>query len=121
MGCGYVKKLDIKTKDIDLSGEITKPHSNEAYKYFIIAPQKEADQFVNIEKFNFRNLEKSNSSNQISEKKFSKTCSLINVNELNFSGPIISLLKNKVDNYQKNILSNKSLIANGQTNFYKEN
>ena len=24
MGCAYVKKIDIKTKDIDLSGEITK-------------------------------------------------------------------------------------------------
>ena len=122
MGCGYVKKLDIKTKDIDLSGENTKPHSKEVNNDFSIAPLKEAGQLtINIEKFNFRNLEKSNNSNQISMKNLSKFRSSINVNEFNFSGPIISLLKNKVDNYQKKILSNKILIVNGQTNFNKEN
>ena len=42
MGCAYVKKLDIKTIDIDLSGEITKPHCNEVNNDFSIAPQKKA-------------------------------------------------------------------------------
>ena len=42
MGCAYVKKLDIKTNDIDLSGEITKLHCNEVNNDFSIAPQKKA-------------------------------------------------------------------------------
>ena len=121
MGCGYVKKLDIKTKDIDLSGEITKPHCNEVNNDFSIAPQKEAGQLINLEKFNFRNLEKSNNSNHVSKKTIIKSISVKNVNEFKFSGPIISLLKNKVDNYQKKILSDKILIVNEQTSFYKEN
>ena len=74
-----------------------------------------------LEKFDFRNLEKSNQSNQINKKTISKSISLNNINEFKFSGPIISLLKNKVDNYQKKILSDKILIVNDKTSFYKEN
>jgi len=51
MGCAYVKKIDFKTKDIDLSGEITKPHYNEANNNLIIAPKKESTDTINIAKF----------------------------------------------------------------------
>ena len=121
MGCAYVKKLDIKTNDIDLSGEITKPHCNEVNNDFSISPQKKAGQLINLDKFDFRNLEKSNKSNQINKKTISKSISVKNINEFKFSGPIITLLKNKVDNYKKKILSNKILIVNDKTSFSKEN
>ena len=127
MGCAYVKKIDIKKKDVDLSGEITKTHFNEVNINLRIEPKKETGEIMNIEKFNFRNLEKSNNSNKnikvnkINQKIFSKSKSLTNVNEFKFSGPIISLLKNKVDNYQKKTVINKVLIVNAQTNISKEN
>ena len=113
MGCAYVKKIDIKTKDIDLSGEITKPHHNEVSNDLIIAPKKESNEIINIEKFNFRNLEKPKKNSNENKKKenkkrISKSKSSNNMNEFKFSGPIISLLKNKVDNYQKKMLSNKN-------------
>jgi hypothetical protein len=121
MGCAYVKKLDFKTNDIDLSGEITKPHCNEVNNDFSIAAQKKAVQLIDLEKFDFRNLERSNNSKQINKKTIIKSISVNNISELKFSGPIISLLKNKVENYQKKILSDKILIVNDKTSFYKEN
>ena len=121
MGCAYVKKIDIKKKDVDLSGEITKAHFNEVNINLRIEPKKETGEIMNIEKFNFRNLEKSNNSNHVSKKTIIKSISVKNVNEFKFSGPIISLLKNKVDNYQKKTVINKVLIVNAQTNISKEN
>ena len=118
MGCAYVKKIDIKTKDIDLSGEITKPHYNEANNNLIIAPKKESTDTINIAKFNFRNLEKpkknwNENTNKLNKKRVSKSKSLNNMNEFKFKGPIISILRNKVDNYQnKKMLSNKILSIN---------
>lgn len=118
MGCAYVKKIDIKTKDIDLSGEITKPHHNEVSNNLIIAPKKESTDTINIAKFNFRNLEKpkknsNENTNKLNKKRVSKSKSLNNMNEFKFKGPIISILRNKVDNYQnKKMLSNKILSIN---------
>ena len=126
MGCAYVKKIEIKTKDVDLSGEITKAHCNESNNDLNIALQKKTSEIINVEKFNFRNLDKSknpnnenNENNKINKKRISKSKSLNNMNEFKFSGPIISLLKNKVDNYQKKILSNKSITVNNSTNLNK--
>ena len=125
MGCAYVKKIDIKTKDIDLSGEITKPHYNEANNNLIIAPKKESTDTINIAKFNFRNLEKpkknsNENKKKENKKKISKSKSLNNMNEFKFSGPIISLLRNKVDNYQKKMLSNKNINCKFPKNCNKE-
>ena len=126
MGCAYVKKIEIKTKDIDLSGEITKPHCNESNNDINIALKKKSSEIINLKKFNFRNLDKSknpnnenNENNNVNKKRISKSKSLNNMNEFKFSGPIISLLKNKVDNYQKKILSNKSITVNNSTNLNK--
>ena len=123
MGCAYVKKLDIKTKDIDLSGEITKAHYNESNNNLVITQKKESTDIINIEKFNFRNLEKSknsNDNNKVNKKIVSKSKSLNNMNEFKFKGPIISILRNKVDNYQnKKMLSNKILSVNNSTNLNK--
>ena len=44
MGCAYVKKIEIKTKDIDLSGEITKPHCNESNNDINIALKKKSSE-----------------------------------------------------------------------------
>ena len=124
MGCAYVQKTDIKTNDIDLiSGEITKPHRNEVNNDLSISSKKVSNEIFNIEKFNFRNLEKSKNpkDNNKIKKITRKSKSLNNLNELQFSGPIISLLKNKVDNQRKNVLSNKVIIVNNLTNFNKGN
>ena len=118
MGCAYVKKIDIKTKDIDLSGEITKPHYNEANNNLIISPKKESTNTINIAKFNFRNLEKPKknsieNTNKANKNRVSKSKCLNNMDEFKFNGPIISILRNKVDNYQnKKMLSNKILSIN---------
>ena len=82
MGYAYVKKLDIKTNDKDLSGEITKPHCNEVNNDFSIASQKKAVQLINLEKFDFRYLEKSNNSNQISKKTIIKSISVNNISNI---------------------------------------
>ena len=110
MGCAYVKKTNIKTKDIDLSGEITKPHHNEISNDLTIAPKKESTDIINIKKFNFEESKNSNENiKKVNKKRISKSKSLNNMNEFKFSGPIISLLRNKVDNYQKKMLSNKNI------------
>ena len=125
MGCAYIKKTDIKTKEVDLlSGEVTKAHRNEVNNNIYTSPKKVSSETFNIEKFNFRNLEKSknntNDKNKV-KKAARKSKSLSNLNEVQFSGPIISLLKNKVDNYRNNILSNKVIIVNKPKNFNKGN
>ena len=116
MGCAYVKKIDIKTKDIDLSGEITKPHHNEVSNDLIIAPKKESAEIINIAKFNFRNLEKpkknsNENTNKANKKRVSKSKSLNNMNEFKFKGPIISILRNKVDNYQNKKMQSNSILS----------
>jgi len=51
--------------------------------------------------------------NKLNKKRVSKSKSLNNMNEFKFKGPIISILRNKVDNYQnKKMLSNKILSIN---------
>ena len=124
MGCAYIEKIDIKTKDLDLlNGQITNPHRKEINNDSSISPKKVSSKIYNIEKFKFRNLEKTKNikeNNKIKEIK-RKSNSLNNLNEIRFSGPIISLLKNKVDNHKKNILTNKVIILNNKTYSNKGN
>ena len=115
MGCAYIKKADIKIKDVDLlSGEDTKPHRKEVNNDLNISPKKVSNEIFNREKFNLKNLEKSKNTKESNKAKqiARKSKSLNNLNEIQFSGPIISLLKNKVVNYKKNVLSNKVIIIN---------
>ncbi len=120
MGCANIKKTYVKTKDVDLlSGELIKPLQKDVNNILNASPKKASSEIFNNEKFNYKNLEKSKNTKKNNKTKqiVSKPKSLNNLNEIHFSGPIISLLKNKVDIYKKNVLNNKAIIVNKQTNF----
>ena len=103
MGCAYVSsKSQVKINEVDISGEDTKPHKNELNITNILQVKSDDVLIINdlkkIEKVKkANNKSKTKNSRIIMNKKKVSSNSL----ETNFSGPIITLLRNKVNNYQR--------------------
>ena len=94
MGSACLAKNEpIKSKDVDLTTLITKPNL------------REINSKNNLSIFNYQNTTSNNLlfvNNYLDIKK-PEVKSQNNENEINFSGPIIRLLKREVDNYKKNV------------------
>ena len=103
MGCGFItNKSQVKINEVDISGEITKSHKNELNVTNLLLEKSEDIVIVNdlkkigkVKKANNKSRTK-NIRNFLNKKNMS-----LNSLETNFSGPIITLLRNKVDNFQK--------------------
>ena len=105
MGCAFVtNNSQIKVNEVDINGEVTKSHKNDLNITNIL--EVKFDDISIVNECNLKKLDKpkkpKNKSkikhNGINVKKKNKSSNNI---EYNFSGPIITLLKNKVDNYQR--------------------
>ena len=105
MGCGFItNKSQVKINEVDISGEITKSHKNDLNITNFLQVKSDDILIINdlqkigkVKKANNKSKTK-NSRNIMNKKKVSS-----NNLETNFSGPIITLLRNKVDNYQRKI------------------
>ena len=99
MGCAFInQKESIKSKDVELNLEITTP-------YF-----KEVNDTINIKHAiskGFSELKKPKSkkkaNSQINKEQENEkdTINMDNQHKLNYTGPIITMLKRQVDNYKK--------------------
>ena len=103
MGCSYItSNSQIKIKEVDISGEVTQFHKSELNITNIL--QVKSDDILII--IDLKKIEKVKKANNKSKTKNSrnimnkKKVSSNNL-ETNFSRPIITLLRNKVDNYQR--------------------
>ena len=105
MGCGFItNKSQVKINEVDISGEVTHIHKSELNITNILQVNSDDVLIINdlkkIEKVKkANNKSKTKNSRIIMNKKKLSSNSL----ETNFSGPIITLLRNKVDNYQRKI------------------
>ena len=107
MGCAcIVKKVEIKIKEVDLSGDQTRSIQNESTTNLKTFSKQTTVDIFEIKKCQLNNsgmpkkkLDKANSRSIESNYSNSQT----------FSGPIITLLKNRVDNYQRKLKSKKVL------------
>ena len=106
MGCSYItSNSQIKIKEVDISGEVTQFHKSELNITNIVQVKSDDVLIINdltkiekVKKANNKSKSKTKNSRIIMNKKKVSSNSL----ETNFSGPIITLLRNKVDNYQRN-------------------
>ena len=102
MGCSYItSKSQVKIKEVDISGEATKPHKNEVNITNFL--QAKPDDIVIVN--DLKKIEKVKKAKNRSKSKKNKNIvnKIISSNSLetNFSGPIITLLRNKVNNFQR--------------------
>ena len=103
MGCACVTKINLK--DVDLNEDHTKDYQSELLNDEQIEKIKTSDNIFKVQKSNLSNLKKKNKSKSKSKNKNKKpniSQKLINLNspkDFKVSGPIITLLKNRVDNY----------------------
>ena len=108
MGYAFINhKSQIQMNEVDINGEATNPHKRDLNVTNIV--QVKSDDIVLID-----SAKKSEKIQKKNNKIKTKTRKKINNNiinrkirssnnlEYNFSGPIISLLRNKVDNYNRN-------------------
>ena len=103
MGCAYISsKSQVKINEVDISGEATKPHKSELNVTNFLQAKPDDIVIVNdlkkigkIKRANNKNKTK-NIRNIANNKNISS-----NSLETNFSGPIITLLRNKVNNFQR--------------------
>ena len=101
MGCACVAKLkEIQPNDIDLSEEQTKVHQNTLINDINLMTKKISESIIEVQNYSSSNLKILNKSkNKNIKKKPKKSISLNISNNFDYSGPIITLLKNRVDSY----------------------
>ena len=103
MGCAFINnKTQIKINEVDISGEATNPHKSDLNVTKIV--QLKSDDIIIIE--DVKKVEKIKKKNNKSKAKVNKNIinrknKSANNLEFKFSGPIITLLRNKVDNHQR--------------------
>ena len=103
MGCSYItSNSQIKIKEVDISGEVTQFHKSELNITNILQVKSDDVLIIN----DLKKIEKVKKANNKSKIKNNKNIvnnknKSSNSLETNFSGPIITLLRNKVDNYQR--------------------
>jgi hypothetical protein len=101
MGCAYItNNCQVKINEVDISGEVTKPHKSELNVPNFL--QEKSDDIVIVNDLRKigkvkENKSRTKNNRNIMSKKYISSNSL----ETNFSGPIITLLRNKVNNYQR--------------------
>ena len=102
MGCAYItSKSQVKINEVDISGEATKPHKNDLNVTNFLQEKSDDIVIVNDLKKIGKVKKANNKSRTKINKKFMKKNMSLNSLETNFSGPIITLLRYKVDNFQK--------------------
>ena len=103
MGCAYItSKSQVKINEVDISDEATKSHKNELNITNYL--QEKSDDIVIVN--DLKKIERVKKANNKSRTKtnrnfLNKKNMSLNSLETNFSGPIITLLRYKVDNFQK--------------------
>ena len=101
MGCAFINnKSQIKVNEVDITGEATNPHKSYSNDTNIL--QVKSDDIIIINDLKkIGNLRKTSNKSKINNNIINKKNKSSNNLEYNFSGPIINLLRNKVDNYQR--------------------
>ena len=102
MGCAFINnKTQIKINEVDISGEATNPHKSDLNITNIMQVKSDdiviIDDAKKIEKIKKNNKKKTKVNKKIINRKNKSANNL----EFKFSGPIITLLRNKVDNHQR--------------------
>ena len=100
MGCAcIVKNVEIKTKDIniDLSGEQTKTHKLDSTVNINIFEKEISDDIFQIKKSKFNSSKHKRHLNKL----ISNSIESKKTNDQVLSGPIITLLKSRVENYHR--------------------
>ena len=102
MGCAYItNNCQVKINEVDISGEVTKPHKSELNVPNFLQVKSDDIVIVNDLK-KIGNVKKENKSKAKNNRSVLKKIYISsNSLETNFSGPIITLLRNKVNNYQR--------------------
>ena len=95
MGCGFITdNSQVKINEVDIIGEITKPHKSDLNITNILPVKSDDIVIVN-------DLKKIGKVKKTNNKSKNKKNISSNILETNFSGPIITLLRNKVDNFHR--------------------
>ena len=105
MGCSYItSKSQVKINEVDISGEATKPHISDINVTNFLQAKSDDIVIVNdlkkigkVKKANNKSKSKIKNNKNIVNNKSKSSNSL----QTNFSGPIITLLRYKVDNHQR--------------------
>ena len=105
MGCAYItNNCQVKINEVDISGEATKPHKNEINVTNFLQEKSDDIVIVNdlkkigkVKKANNKSKSKTKNNKNIINNKNKSSNSL----ETNFSGPIITLLRYKVNKKKK--------------------
>ena len=105
MGCGFITdNSQVKINEVDISGEITKPHKSDL-NITNILPVKSDDIVIVNDLKKIGKVQKTNNKSKSKNKKYRDIVNKKNISsnslETNFSGPIITLLRNKVDNFHR--------------------
>ena len=103
MGCAYItSNYQVKINEVDISGEITKSHKNELNVTNILQVKSDDILIINDLK-KIGKVKKMNNKSKTKINKYIENKKNISANglETKFSGPIITLLRNKVDNYHR--------------------
>ena len=101
MGCACLaKNVEIKSKDlnIDLSGEQTKSTKNELTTYINTFSREESTDIFEVQK---RKLNINNKPKKQLNKLISHSIESKKISDQVLSGPIITLLKSRVEKYQR--------------------
>ena len=102
MGCAYItNKSQVKINEVDISGEATNPHKSDLNVTNFLNVRSDDIVIVN-------DLKKIGKVKKVNNKSKTKNIGIMNKKiissnslETNFSGPIITLLRNKVNNFQR--------------------
>ena len=103
MGCSYItSNSQIKIKEVDISGEVTQFHKSEL-NITNILQVKSDDVLIITDLKKIEKVKKANNKSKTKNSRIIMNKKKVSSNSLetNFSGPIITLLRNKVDNYQR--------------------
>ena len=103
MGCAFISnKSQIKINEVDISGENTNPHKSDSNVTNIVQVKSNdiviIDEVKKVEKIKTK---KDKSKTKVNRKIMNKKIKSAKNLEFKFSGPIITLLRNKVDNHQR--------------------
>ena len=105
MGCAFINhKSQIKINEVDINGEKTNPHKSDLNITNIVQVKSNGIVIIDNEKKveKIKTKTKNNKSKtKVNIKNISKKNKSANNLEFKFSGPIITLLRNKVDNHQR--------------------
>ena len=105
MGCAFISnKSQIKINEVDIIGENTNPHKSDSNVTNLVQVKSNdiviIDEVKKVEKIKNK-TKKDKSKTKVNRKIMNKKIKSAKNLEFKFSGPIITLLRNKVDNHQR--------------------